>query len=80
MNRTMAATTRTPRETAMAIIVAGDGLEEEEAAEETVLVVLEWEVILMAVVEKSEPVMARVVPGFGSCLQPACRARRTKRC
>lgn len=72
---------RVTRETAMAIIVADDGPEEEEEVEEEVLlVVLDVEVMLMAVVEKSEPVMLRIEPGAGSCLQPASRARRTTLC
>lgn len=72
---------RVTRETAMAMIVADDGPEEEEEVEEEVLlVVLDVEVMLIAVVEKSEPVMLRIEPGAGSCLQPASRARRTTLC
>lgn len=66
------------RETAMAMIVVDDGPEEEE--EEVLVVVLDVEVKLMAVVEKSEPVMLRRDPGAGSCLQPASSARRTTHC
>lgn len=75
---------RVTRETAMAMIVADDGPEEEEEEEEeeevVLLLVLDAEVMLIAVVEKSEPVMLRMEPGAGSCLQPASRARRTTLC
>lgn len=68
------------RETAMAMIVVGDGPDEEAEEELVVVVVLDVEVMLIAVVEKSEPVMLRRDPGAGSCLQPASSARRTTRC
>lgn len=71
---------RVTRETAMAMIVVDDGPEEEEdeeLEEEVLLDVLVVEVKLIAVVEKSEPVMLRMEPGAGSCLQPASSARRT---
>lgn len=53
-------------------------LEEEE--EVLVVVVPKGPVVLMAVVEKSEPEMARRLPAAGSCWQPASRARRTGAC
>lgn len=62
----------------MAMVVAGDGLEEAVAEVVDVpLVPLEADVMLMAVVEKREPVMLRRVPVSGSCWQPASSARRT---
>lgn len=46
--------------------------------EEVLTVVLDGTVMLIAAVEKREPVMLRREPGVGSCWQPASRARRTE--
>lgn len=76
MKRPAAVRKSVPRETAMAIIVVRESVAE-VAEEEVLLVALEGAVMSMAVVEKRDPVMLRRVPGAGSCLQPASRARRT---